>query len=54
MYVWIAKPNQQLEELAKDNNIAVVNGMPIFMNMNPEKSYKEIVQALKNMQAAGK
>ena len=54
VYVWIAKPNQQLEELAKENNIAVVNGMPIFMNMNPEKSYKEIVQALKNMQAAGK
>ena len=54
VYVWIAKPNQQLEELAKENNIAVVNGIPIFMNMNPEKSYKEIVQALKNMQAAGK
>lgn len=54
VYVWIAKPNQQLEELANENNIAVVNGMPIFMNMNPEKSYKEIVQALKNMQAAGK
>ncbi|EGF47834.1 PTS system galactitol-specific transporter subunit IIB, partial [Lacticaseibacillus rhamnosus MTCC 5462] len=28
--VWIAKPNQQLEELAKENNIAVVNGMPIL------------------------
>ena len=54
VYVWIAKPNQQLEELAKENNIAVVNGMPIFMNMNPEKSYKQIIQALKNMQAAGK
>ena len=54
VYVWIAKPNQQLEELAKENNIAVVNGMPNFMNMNPEKSYKQIIQALKNMQAAGK
>jgi PTS system galactitol-specific IIB component len=51
VYVWIAKPNEELEDIAEKNNIAMVNGMPIFMNVNPEKSYGEIIQALKAMQS---
>lgn len=50
IYVWIAQPNPEIEQIAKDHGIAVVNGMPIFMNVNPEKSYKEIFHALKAMQ----
>ncbi|MFC6177667.1 PTS sugar transporter subunit IIB [Companilactobacillus huachuanensis] len=50
VYVWIARPSEEIQGIVDDNNIASVNGLPIFTGQKPETSYKEIIMALKNLQ----
>lgn len=50
VYVWIARPNEEIQAIVDKNHIASVNGLPIFTGQNPETSYKEIILALRNLQ----
>ena len=51
VYVWIARPNEEIQQIVDQHHIASVNGLPIFTGQNPEITYMEIITALKKMQA---
>ncbi|CAJ2233656.1 MULTISPECIES: PTS sugar transporter subunit IIB [Companilactobacillus] len=51
IYVWIARPNEEIQSIVDKNNITSVNGLPIFTGQNPEVSYKEIIAGLKSLSA---
>ncbi|AVK64034.1 PTS galactitol transporter subunit IIB [Lactobacillus sp. CBA3606] len=51
IYVWIARPSEEIQQIVDDKNIASVNGLPIFTGQKPEISYKAIITALKRMQS---
>lgn len=49
IYVWIAKPTQEIENICKDNGIVDVNGVNILTGNNADDSYKKILWGLKNL-----
>ena len=49
IYVWIAKPTQEIENICKENGIVDVNGVNILTANNAEDSYKKILWGLKNL-----
>ncbi|KZU93670.1 PTS system galactitol-specific IIB component [Lactiplantibacillus plantarum] len=51
VYVWIARPNEEIQTIVDRYGIASVNGLPIFTGQSPETSYRDIITALKNMQS---
>ena len=49
IYVWIAKPTQEIMDICSKNGIIDVNGVNILTGNNNEDSYKKIIWGLKRL-----
>ena len=49
IYVWIAKPTEQIKKICENNNIVDVNGVNILTGNNEEDSYKKLIWGLKTL-----
>lgn len=49
LYVWIAKPTKEIQEICDKNGILDINGVNILTGNNDEDSYKKILWGLKQL-----
>ncbi|MFR0586591.1 PTS galactitol transporter subunit IIB [Lactobacillus porci] len=49
LYVWIAKPTQEIQDICDKNGILDINGVNILTGNNDEDSYKKILWGLKRL-----
>lgn len=47
-YVYIAKPDPEVLDLAKKHNVQVFSGIPFLTGMNMDAEYKKVIAALGN------
>ncbi|MDE1499240.1 PTS galactitol transporter subunit IIB [Ligilactobacillus salivarius] len=49
IYVWIAKPTKEIQDICDREGIVDVNGVNILTGNNSDNSYKKILWALQKM-----
>ena len=49
IYVWIAKPTKEIQDICDREGIVDVNGVNILTGNNSDDSYKKILWALQKM-----
>lgn len=49
IYVWIAKPTQEIQDICDSHRIVDVNGVNILTGNNAEDSFRKIIWALQQM-----